>query len=335
MSDSRNLQTSDSDRGLTGGDSASKRRRCCGISRRAFLIISTIVFILIAIAVIVPVVVVLTRQKNTSQPTTTAAPTTTPAPQAFECSNGGVTIHDGGNFSCVCANGFTGTHCAVAGDGSCITAAVGGQQKATLGSDLPQLLQQSESNFSIPLDSTRILSLFSQNNVSCTTENALVTFGMSSKKRRSVDSTEMDEPALIRARAKSPISPSSDIGNIMVDPTAKSSASKTETAASSTTSAAPGTTTLPAAQIRNILNFSRIAILYIFEMTTTIDAAIRAQEDIQAFLTAMPTSNNTMGLDGAKMPPGFVLDFVKFTITLANGTVVGGGPGSNSGGSNS
>ncbi|KAL1851875.1 hypothetical protein Plec18170_006178 [Paecilomyces lecythidis] len=335
MSDSRNLQTSDSDRGLTGGDSASKRRRCCGISRRAFLIISTIVFILIAIAVIVPVVVVLTRQKNTSQPTTTAAPTTTPAPQAFECSNGGVTIHDGGNFSCVCANGFTGTHCTVAGDGSCITAAVGGQQKATLGSDLPQLLQQSESNFSIPLDSTRILSLFSQNNVSCTTENALVTFGMSSKKRRSVDSTEMDEPALIRARAKSPISPSSDIGNIMVDPTAKSSASKTETAASSTTSAAPGTTTLPAAQIRNILNFSRIAILYIFEMTTTIDAAIRAQEDIQAFLTAMPTSNNTMGLDGAKMPPGFVLDFVKFTITLANGTVVGGGTGSNSGGSNS
>ncbi|GAD92223.1 hypothetical protein AN4767.2 [Paecilomyces variotii No. 5] len=333
MSDSRNLQTSDSDRGLTGESSASKQRRCCGISRRAFLIISAIMFILIAVAVIVPVVVVLTRHKDTTQPAPAAGSTTTPAPQSFECSNGGVTVHDGGNFSCVCANGFTGTHCTVAGDGSCVTAAVGNSQKATLGSDLPQLLQQSESNFSIPLDSTRILGLFSKNNVSCTTENALVTFGMSSQKRRSLESTEIDEPALIRARAKSPISPSSDVGNIMVDPNAKSSSSKTQTAGTSTTSAAPGTTTLPAAQIRHILDFSRIAILYIFEMTATIDAAIKAQEEIQAFLTAMPTSNNTMGLDKGKMPPGFVLDFVNFKITLANGTVVGGGTGSNSGGS--
>ncbi|KAJ9236422.1 hypothetical protein DTO169E5_5694 [Paecilomyces variotii] len=331
MSDSRNLQTSGSDQGLTGQDSASKKRRCCGISRRVFLVISVVVFLLIAAAVVIPVVVVLTRQKDTTQPAPTVTPTTTPAPQTFECSNGGVTIHNGGNFSCVCANGFTGTHCAVAGDGSCITAAVGGSQKATLGSDLPRLLRQSESNFSIPLDSTRILSLFSSNNVSCTTENALVTFGMSSQKRRSLDS-QLEESVFLRPRTNSPDSPTSDVGDIMVDPSSKPSKSETDTAATSTTSAAPGTTTLPAAQIQHILDFSRIAILYIFEMTTTIGAAIEAQEDIQAFLTGMPTSNNTMGLDGAKMAPGFVLDFEKFTITLANGTVVGGGTGTDTGG---
>jgi len=78
---------------------------------------------------------------------------------------------------------------------------------------------------------------------------------------------------------------------------------------------------------RRVLDFSSIAILFIFEQTTTLSAANAAQSQILSFLTNMP-ANSSSNSDLADVSTlnttgNFILDFVGFTITVSNGTIVG------------
>ena len=95
------------------------------------------------------------------------------------CYNGGVSVSSVSECACVCSNGYTGSQCTVSGDSSCVTSSIDNgtiTNRATMGSSLPRLFNQSQPKFSIDLDPVTIMALFSINNASCITENALVSF---------------------------------------------------------------------------------------------------------------------------------------------------------------
>ncbi|RAH75540.1 uncharacterized protein BO66DRAFT_310923 [Aspergillus aculeatinus CBS 121060] len=152
-------------------------RRCCGMPPWLFGLVCVIIIIIILAAVLIPVCLVVLKHKSSGSDCAKTTP----------CENGGVSVSSGNVCSCVCANGFTGTRCATAGDASCVTAKIN-NKSATMGSDLPDLFEGAQQDYSIALDETTIMALFSQNNVSCTTENSLVSFSgistSSSKSRR-------------------------------------------------------------------------------------------------------------------------------------------------------
>ncbi|RAL10578.1 uncharacterized protein BO97DRAFT_471624 [Aspergillus homomorphus CBS 101889] len=177
-------------------------RRCCGMPPWLFALVCVIIIVIILAAVLVPVFLVVLKHKSSGSDCAKTA----------LCENGGVSVSSGDVCSCVCANGYTGTRCAIAGDASCVTAKIN-NKSATMGSDLPELFESAQQNYSIALDETTIMALFSQNNVSCTTENSLVSFSgistsSSSKSRRAFlpwyDLTESSNSNLLRFNYEQP-----------------------------------------------------------------------------------------------------------------------------------
>lgn len=95
------------------------------------------------------------------------------------CRNGGTNVVNQGVCSCICTNGFTGSDCSSAGATGCTMTTLTGAtniSNVTLGDAIPRLIAQASTNFSIPLSPTAILAKFNTANLSCTAENALVTF---------------------------------------------------------------------------------------------------------------------------------------------------------------
>ncbi|THC95273.1 hypothetical protein EYZ11_005270 [Aspergillus tanneri] len=250
------------------------------------------------------------------------------------------------------------------GDSGCTTVEIGkgsSSKNATMGTDLPRLFDSAQRNFSIPLDSVTIMALFSQNNVSCTTENTLVAFkdvNANSKNRRALpiapgpqllSPEKMSDP-------ESPTPTTSDAGTrtlaargaagtlngIVFDtsvpignqqdglPTATKTSAATHTGTSSATSSSTpnstggNSTSVPAKAI----DFSRIAVLYIFEKTGTFRAATFSEDRVQTYLQkSYPYSNKktfSIDLTDAGVKSTFALDFDWYKITLPNGDVIGG-----------
>ncbi|KAJ5999109.1 hypothetical protein N7451_006919 [Penicillium sp. IBT 35674x] len=162
------------------------QRRCCGMPRKWFIILCIVIFIIIVLAVLLPVFLVAVPKENAANK---SCAHTTP------CHNGGVSVSSGSECSCVCADGYMGTQCSIAGDSTCVTAEVDNgsvNKDATMGSSIPTLLDQSDSKFGIELDAVTIMALFSINNVTCQTENELVAF---SKVERSNSSSSSSDNA--------------------------------------------------------------------------------------------------------------------------------------------
>lgn len=180
------------------------KRKCCGIPRRWFIVLCIVIFIIVVLAVLLPVFLVAVPRENAKS---TDCASTKP------CKNGGVSVSSGSECSCVCAGGFTGSQCTHSGDTSCVTSSIDSgsvHNNATMGSSIPSILDQSQEKFNIELDPVTIMALFSMGNISCRTENALVSFNDvnidEGSKRRSVDSdlTETETPTsvLVVARAE-------------------------------------------------------------------------------------------------------------------------------------
>lgn len=302
--------------------------------------------------------------------------------------NGGVSVMNNNNTcACVCVNGFSGRQCTISNDASCTTTEVGDgssiDRNATVGSALPRLFSESQVSFNIPLNEAEILSLFSANDISCTTQNALVSFnGLSEKRRRGLSSdpdSDLDPSpvedagseqaqttpapaAAVFLGARDHDTPVATSNGILFEPEAtstpssssassptvtavmlmggpmhtgtSSSASSQSTTSSASSSSSPSSSS-SSSLTAHVLDFARIAVLFIFQQTDDLRAASTAQSNIASFLTDMPQNNSTdmnMGMNasgsGANTSTDFVLNFANFTITLANGTVVGGGRGS-------
>lgn len=315
------------------------RRRCCGMSPWVFALVCALITIIILLAILLPVFLVAVPKANANH--MSKCEKTTP------CKNGGVSVSSGEICSCVCTNGYTGSQCTVEGDASCVTTEVN-SKNATMGSQLPRLFEDSQNNFSIPLDSFTLMALFSQNNVSCMTENALVAFrGVSSKARRSLPITlesdldnppRRDEPSqTITSQMPTQTLARRDSGSIatmdgiIYDGSAPTQTTSTATTTLTTTQTTHETqaTATPTPVPSKVIEFSRIAVLFIFQQTGALDAAMTSEDKIQSYLTEQyPTSNNNsnhnMDLSNDGLLSKFKLDFDKFTISTPNGTVVGG-----------
>ncbi|KIV78907.1 hypothetical protein PV11_06509 [Exophiala sideris] len=182
-----------------------QRRRCCGMSIPVFFSFLVIATILIAAAVLIPIFLVLVpKQHSTNNTCATTHP----------CHNGGTSIVSAATCACVCSNGFTGSDCNTSGDTEdCMTMTLSDganrYENATIGLSMLPSLSDAQSRFNISLNVSTILSVFSSNNLSCTSENSLADFNSTStatKSRRFVilPGLEPDEPAPILANPAVP-----------------------------------------------------------------------------------------------------------------------------------
>ena len=132
-----------------------------------------IVIIVIAAAVIVPIELFVIHKQNGNGQTALQQ-----CQAQLTCQNGGKNFVNDGFCSCICTDGFTGFDCSVSGSTGCASVAAtdSSVSDATVGDAIPRLIQQAQLNFSIPLSQSSLLARFNSGNLSCTAENALVTF---------------------------------------------------------------------------------------------------------------------------------------------------------------
>lgn len=313
-----------------------------------FILLCIIVVLLIAAAVVIPVtLVVLPRQHNAANPGSAEVNSLASCQRSLPCANGGTNVFNSNSCRCVCADGYAGDQCMIIADNSCVTTNVNGNdaeiKNATLGSSIPRLLQAAQSNFSIPLNSSTLLSLFGVTSLSCTSENALVTFDGRSQRRNvpilltypfddrlrptstntmmthilNPRSTSMIDAAAQSADISAPslLSDEATSSNGIVFAAPVGTAAPSQTATSSSSAASASSTTGAMIDDRT-LDFARISVLYIFQ-ETTLNTAVQAQEKIQAFLANYSkTSLNASG--------SITIDFGNLSIDLGNGTLIGG-----------
>lgn len=290
-----------------------------------------VVILLVTAAVVVPIVlIVLPRQAEAAA----ASASSNSTPQRFcdmntPCLNGGVNISRPGSCGCVCIDGFGGETCATPGDGSCTTLNLKGTGKkyanATVGNAIPRLLEDSQANFSIPLDSAVILDLFNSEGISCTSENALVSFYGASWKRASIfldpiqpanehwESMETTAPIPAKShpsrrhhqivRRQQEDKNIATTNGIIFDPTATAglpapTKTSTKSPPSQSTSSSNSDSDSDSDSdsrkpddsdqpiiTQRIQDFARISVLFILEQTRKINAAAAAQEHIQSFFS--------------------------------------------------
>jgi len=355
-----NIETlnSNSDHGEAEEKPAKRSRRCCGMPLWLFILVCVAVIIIITLAILLPVFLVAVPKERANNESTCEA--------SYPCENGGVSVSSGPVCSCVCTNGYTGSQCTIAGDSSCTTTDIDGSstsKTATMGSDLPQLFQDSQEIFNIHLDPVTIMALFSKSNVPCTTQNELVSINDFSSKTRRFFPVWLDELPSQTLAARDTVatmngivfddSPPTaeslptvtDITTASLPPQEMSTASSFETSITSAptstarttnpststtfTSTPTSTTTSTSSGVpQKALTFSQVAILYVFEMTGMFNAAIQSGEDIRHYLKSTYSSsrggNYDVDLGRSGVQANFMLDFDEWTITMGNGTKTGG-----------
>ncbi|KAL2868462.1 uncharacterized protein BJX67DRAFT_387468 [Aspergillus lucknowensis] len=312
-----------------------RRRRCCGIPLWAFIVVCVILLLIVAAAVLIPIfLIVVPRESQSSDGSTTCA-------RASPCANGGVSVSSGDVCSCVCVNGYTGSRCTTTGDASCVSTEIAQgstSRNATVGDDLPRLFQESQSNFSIPLDPITIMALFSQNNVSCTTENALVSFkGLSSngndRRSQSLDFVVTDQfspgnedppPSAVSYVPTATVPARRSVvteNGIVYEDSPPSDDDRLRTAdPTHTPTATPSVSP-------EVVDFSRVAVLYILQKTGALNAAMLSAESIQNHLEHSHLNSTDENFMVDLAPSGvkgdITLDFDAFTITDFDGKTVG------------
>jgi hypothetical protein len=325
-----------------------KGRRCCGVSLCTFILIMLLLAILIAAAIVLPVVLIVLPRQRQAAANDTGPSRLDHCPDSVPCQNGGISIVSDNTCRCICVNGFTGDRCTTVTDPGCTIQNVGtGAQEfsnATLGDAIPRLLTGASTNYSIPLNSSLILSLFSSHNMSCTSENDLVSFRGQNIEARAMAQKVAGAKTFWPSRAALPPLPTPTpraglsrrleprqiktsegiVFQATIAPSATaitSAASKSSTTASSSSSPSsfpPGRGTRTAETV----DFARIAVLFVFEQTGQLNTAVQAQDSIEEFLLSRSNQSETMslGADGVDLS----LNFASFSISLGNGTELGG-----------
>ncbi|KAF2709591.1 hypothetical protein K504DRAFT_277822 [Pleomassaria siparia CBS 279.74] len=330
-----------------------KRRKCCGMPLWTFVTLLIVLLFLIAAAVIIPVVLIVlpkmnnTQNSNTAQGSTGATETpnsTSPQPAAptassgssgqcngvITCQNNGIAILNADrSCNCVCTNGFTGKTCGTQADAGCTTTNITGANNATVGTGIPRLLESAMNNFGVPLNPSGLLALFSGLSLTCTSENALITFnGLASR------SLEPSHPPLFvhRNARPSPTLPLPDVSRSQQTPRTLLRQRQTigapgvaqpNKAASAVASAAASATAQAEAQPissnTTAVDFARVGVLLVLQQSRTLDTAANAQETIQEFLK----NNRNGNTNTNKVNLGsFSMDLVKLTIEFSNGTTI-------------
>lgn len=271
-----------------------RRRRCCGLPRWAFFLVLLIILIVIAAAVVVPIELLVVHKKKPSQSTTQAQLQQCQSDSNTECKNGGSSILASGGCSCICINGFTGPTCSVGGTTGCTSTSIDDLSDATLGYSIPRLLSDAESNFSIPIVPSIVLGRFNSGNLSCISENALVTFDGQTGTDSSKEAT-----------------------NVYPSKTTNSAPSATSTDFATTSSffsAVFNSTT-------RVQDFARVAVLFLLQ-EDNLEVASTAQYNLQGFFDKQkPTNQDALNVT---LGGGNFANLVELSVQVSNGTTFGG-----------
>jgi hypothetical protein len=321
-----------------------RRRRCCGMPMWTFVTLLIVLLFVIAAAVIVPVVLVVIPNQHKSNDSSSQAnqgsnnnnnagpssrlPVPTLAPGTgnnqcdgvVTCQNGGISIPNSDKTcNCVCINGFTGKTCTNNDATGCTTTSVeGAANNATMGTGISRLLGSAVDGFNIPLDSTRVLSLFSQLSLSCAAQNALITFnGLASRNIMShfhaIDLKHTLEPTRSLPVLLPPHPADSAAKDVKRQTVGKPGLPDPKAAQPSATS------TQPISSNATALDFARVGVLFALQQAGNLNVAAKAQEGIQNLLTNNRNGNNA----GNTVDVGpFKIDLAQLTIVFSNGTTI-------------
>lgn len=334
-----------------------QRRRCCGMPLWVLALVGLVLLLLIAAAVIIPVtLIVLPKHRGNKSPTLASCI------QDFPCVNGGTNLLIKKTCRCVCSNGFTGSTCSATDQDGCISADFKAERSgviyrnATMGSGIPRLLFQAFSNFSIPLETSSLLSLFSSMNLSCADENRLITFNDRERRRslplqfampQLLNPNERPERGLsvlsphtttpppplmptLLPRDDAPPSPGEvaffgDGGDtdvvtsndiILAGPTSVLAPNPSSTATGLEKSRSASAT--PSVP-QKAFDFARVAVLFVLQEASLNDAVVARDRLSEALQNAQMYDSNPVNTSQSIM-----VDLGKMTFTFGNGTVFGG-----------
>jgi len=323
------------------------RRRCCGMPMWTFVTLLIVLLFVIAAAAVIPVVLVVIPNQNKANnsaaqngqgngnnggasntrpavPAPTLAPGSSQCDGVITCQNGGISILNADRTcNCVCINGFTGSTCTNNDATGCTTANIAGAaNNATVGTAISRLLGDSADGFNIPLNSTRVLSLFSELSLSCPAQNALITFnGLASRSERYLRSLDVAlEPSKSLPVLHNPHP--AELKRQAVGESGRPA--ETSRVAQPSASSTP---TLPVSSNTQALDFARVGVLFALQQSGDLDTAAKGQEAIQSFLAS--NRNGNAASNSINMGP-FKMDLVQLSITLNNGTVIRASPSSSS-----
>jgi hypothetical protein len=298
-----------------------RQRTFCGLNQRSFTGIILLLVLLISAAIVIPIaLIVIPKQGSGAQ----AAATATTCTPKEACENGGVGVPVGnGGCSCVCSDGYTGSTCENAPDSACTTISVPGVSKASIGTEVAPVLLYANANFSIPLLSQALLVQFSTWNMSCTSQNALVTLPHLTKRSVPEDLEEYDEQPpteeLELVRRQEAAATSNGIV-IAAAPTAAAPSSQPTVVTS--TSGQPSLVTNSSTEA-----FGKAGVLFVLQDSQSVSLADQAHGKLSDFFNAAK-SNGSVAVRAAQnldLGGGYTTDLWDWTFTLTNGTVYGSG----------
>jgi len=307
------------------GEGRKQKKRVCGMRRWVFVVLMLLLLVLIAAAVLVPIflLILIPRWNSPESRLATCQKSTT-------CSNGGINIvGSGGDCECLCVSGFTGATCQTEPTSGCTTATIDGNENVTVGDALPRLFSGAESNYSVPLNGKMILGLISSSNLSCSSQNNLVTFGGQAKRSVQLDLNldshvpialleEAPTKTLIKRQSSTTSSGgSTETSNGIVFQTGSS----TDGSASSST---PSPSSPSSSNNTQTLDFARVAVLFVLQDSGQLNDAVSAQEELQSyFSTGADSSGNTLDANNVTLQNGYTADLVQYHLTAPDGTTIG------------
>ncbi|KAJ4386533.1 hypothetical protein N0V93_009430 [Gnomoniopsis smithogilvyi] len=343
-----------SSRGSTPQDKK-KGRRCCGLPLWGFILIVIIILVLVAAAVIIPIEFFVIRRNNQAANTTAAADQQ--CQNQLTCQNGGTNVVTNGICSCICSNGFTGFDCSTSDSAGCTTTTVSGAtniNNVTLGDAIPRLFTEASSNFSITLSDTAILGKLNAGNLSCTSQNALVTFNgddasavsnvalADSLSNNVLEAAAVENVgiATLTIMAGQSTTTTLTIGLTSLSPTTTVTITRTMTSnwvpsttstlatttpslisTATTATSAPATTTSASFTVsQDALDFARVGVLLILQQDS-LSEATTAQSSLQTFFTSAATGATIAAASNISLSNGNSIDLVNFKVDAGTGLV--------------
>lgn len=323
-------------------DRRGKRRRCCGLPIWGVVLLLILLLAIIAAAVFVPLEFFVWKNLGNQSSSASAL---SQCQASLDCKNGGTNVISGGTCSCICTNGFTGSDCGTSGSEGCTTTDLVSSMdqqtisNVTLGKAIPRLIADSYANFSIPLSGTSVLAKLNNSDLSCIAQNSLVTFdGSATRKGDGSDEvTSTSEKRMVNARDVSAaaattaisVSPDDAESTLVLDSgspstVASEAASATSASSAATTTAASAEPTGTFTVTQEVLDFARVAVLYVLQEESQ-DHAAKAQTNLQTFFTEAGSDSGVTQSDASSLDIGNdnTIDLVNYSIDVGNGTVGG------------
>jgi hypothetical protein len=200
----------------------------------------------------------------------------------------------------------------------------GTYSNVTLGNAIPRLISDAQANFSIPLFESVILARFNAANLTCASENALVTFDGNAQRIGDAADIALLQESITSAGAATTTSAPNAGQKIKRHQSASSAdaATPTATAPSTTSSAIYPTSTSTDSNsdftiTQQVLDFARVVVLFVLQQED-IDSAVEAQSELQHVFSLDELTNSAA--KNLSIGGGNTVDLVEYRLNLGNGT---------------